>query len=156
MRPYRLASRVRVCVSDDGAILLDIDRDSYVGLDPDQTAALSLMVEDFPPSRGHAPASEDAAAFARALSERGLLIQVQAVESAGAGKACSAFSAISPAESELIPWNEMTRHRVRVSHVLHFLWAALTAIVLLRSRPFSYIVDRDRSRTMAVRAAHRK
>jgi transglutaminase superfamily protein len=157
MRPYRLAPRVRACVSDDGAILLDIDRDAYVGLDPDQAAALSQMVEDFPASRDRAPASDDAAAFARALLERGLLIHTDACGSAEVRTAGSAPCVFSPAESELIPWNEMRRHRVRISHILQFLRATLTAIVLLRCRPFSYIVDRasQRKRRQASRPMDR-
>jgi hypothetical protein len=46
----------------------------------------------------------------------------------------------------------MKRHRVRVSHVLQFMRSVLTAIVLLRCRSFSYLVDRASRRKARHRA----
>ena len=48
MLAYRLAPQVRVCATDEGAVLLDVDDDKYLSLDPDQACALSLVVDAWP------------------------------------------------------------------------------------------------------------
>ncbi len=36
MLAYRLAPRTHVCATDDGAVLLDVEDDKYLSLDPSQ------------------------------------------------------------------------------------------------------------------------
>jgi hypothetical protein len=79
MLPYRLAPDVYARASDGGAVFLNLASDQYLGIDPDQSRALALVVEDWP-FAGNGESVEsvhsstgDADAFARTLCDQGLL-----------------------------------------------------------------------------------
>jgi hypothetical protein len=149
MRPYRLAPQVHVCVSNDGAVFLDLEKDAYLGLEPDQAHVLSLVVEAWPESEEGAQhiertqtAERDARTFAQTLCRRGLLTPT--TEPLEQQRPIPPH--LSEPESELIPWNQMSARHLRLSHVIRFLRSALTAVLLLRCRPFPAVVDRMRRR----------
>jgi hypothetical protein len=56
MREYLLSPHVYLCITDDHAVLLDLQRDKYVGVGRAQMNALAARVLGWP-----APAGENAA-----------------------------------------------------------------------------------------------
>jgi hypothetical protein len=143
---YRLAPGVYACASDAGAVLLDLETDAYVGLDVNQSRALSLVVRDWPVQApcapcDPAPSSDDALAFAQILCDRRLLIPASASQGCG-----TSHSAVPTIESELMGWEQMNWRHIRVGHVLRFIQSLLTAILLLRVHRFADVVERARVR----------
>lgn len=158
MLAYRLAPQVRVCATDDGAVLLDVDDDRYLSLDPDQACALSLVVDAWPSGRergqtpgsvtfGEHPGIDESCALelARVLCERGLLVPATAPCVQEPTAAPSPLPLPQP-ESELIPWCEMTPVHIGVRYVVRFLQSVLSAALMLKFMPFSAIVARARRR----------
>lgn len=157
MVAYRLAPRVRVCATDDGAVLLDVEDDKYLGLDPNQACALSLVVEAWPSggglgeppgvtTSGERPRIDESCALelARVLCERGLLVPVTA-------PCAQELAALPPSrlpapEVELIPWCEMSPVHIGVRHVFRFVQSVLSAALMLKFMPFAEIVARARRR----------
>jgi hypothetical protein len=159
MQPYRLAPNVYACASDEGAVFLDLDKDTYLGIDPDQSRALSLVVENWLPQRTGEhiyteQSASEALSFARVLCDRGLLAPTPPAVDTGIAAAISdssphrhhRISQLRTVESELIPWEHMKWRHIRPSHVVRFLQSMLTAVLLLRCRRFSDVVNRARRR----------
>ena len=147
MLAYRLAPRTHVCATDDGAVLLDVEDDKYLSLDPNQACALSLVVDEWPSVKGGEPSRIDegcALELARGLYERGLLVPATAPGSQDVS--LSAPPRLAPLELELIPWCEMSSCHVNLRYVLRFLQSVLSAALMLKFMPLSAIVERARRR----------
>jgi hypothetical protein len=130
MRPFRLADTARVCVSDQGSVFLNIERDTYTGIDARQSRALASMVEGWPDTGGVADPEDDSLSLAHTLRDLGLLAVApdgHAVEP----------SSLPTATEELISWADMAPPRIRLAHVLLFLRALFVALFLRHLRPFS-------------------
>src|SRR5690242_17889468 len=107
MFAYHLASDVYVCASDAGAVLLDLETDAYVGLDVNQSYALSLVVEGWPPEAAAvrceaSPSSDDALALAQILCDGRLLIRATDSHERRAGP-----GVVPTIEAELMCWEHM-------------------------------------------------
>jgi hypothetical protein len=146
MFSHRLAPDVYACASEAGAVLLDLETDAYVGLDANQSRALSLVVVGWPPEAIAArcdtsPSRDDALALAQILCDSRLLMPLNA------SHGCDPTQTTVPTiETEFMCWEHMSWRDIRVSHVLRFIQSLLTAIVLLRSRRFAAVVERARVR----------
>lgn len=151
MRPYCLAPQVHVCVSEDGAVFLDVGRDAYVWIERDQAHALSFVVDGWPPNDpaelSHSidclhSIERGAPELAHALCERGLLMLT--TERPVHERVASPN--LPQPDSELIAWCEMSPRHVHLTHVFRFLLSVITAALLLRFRPFSAVVNRIQCR----------
>ena len=74
---FSIPRHVRVCVTRDGAVFLDLKKDRYCGLGRDETALLAGSVEGWRQStaeRGASPNWEEAIPLCRSLVEDGLLV----------------------------------------------------------------------------------
>jgi hypothetical protein len=139
MFAYRLAPQVRVCATDEGAVLLDVDDDRYLSLDADQAGALSLVVDAWPSGCGSHIDEGCALELARVLCERGLLVPA----TAPCTQECAVTQRRLPQpELELIPWCEMKPGRIGLRLVFRFLQSVLSAAVMLKFMPLSGIVAR--------------
>lgn len=130
-----------MCASGDGAIFLDLKRDTYLGIDAEQARALSTVVQSWPCASAE-PETDNPSVLglANALCARGVL-------ALAATMPCSEVPAtFSPATSELISWDRMQWRHIRPRHVWHFFAAIATAMLLIRSRPFISIVERVQRR----------
>jgi hypothetical protein len=82
-RSFSIPRHVRVCVTRDGAVFLDLKKDRYCGLGRDETALLAGSVEGWREStgeRGASPNWEEAIPLCRSLVEDGLLVAGQSQE----------------------------------------------------------------------------
>jgi hypothetical protein len=145
MLRFCLAPDVHACTSEEGGILLDLNRDAYIGLTAEQSHALASLVADWPAT---ASASTDiqidpfeAEAFAVSLMKRGLLAFDQ--PAAGTPRRTTAI----PSE-ELMPWNQMRWQHIRLHHIPVFLCSLLNALVILNIYGLPHATRRAR--------AHRK
>lgn len=180
MQTYRLAPGVYARASDEGAVFLDLSKDEYLGVGPDESSALALVVQGWPrAARRDArtqPSPGEAGELAQNLCERGILTadvrarvcqsRAVAAEPQAIGMERRARSSDSPAtpecslaadeavvaEAELIPWPEMEWRHIRLSHVLRFAHALATGLLLLRFWRFQDVVERVRRRKLDRRA----
>jgi hypothetical protein len=145
MNSYRLAPEVHLSASEEGAVVLDLRNDDYLGLDSMQAYALALVVRGWPRPQVASPQGtvsfDDACVLAESLRERGLLVTDD-----GSCEQAPMLPSLPVAESELIPWEHMRGYGVRTGHVLSFLTSATVAAILLGCRPFARVVARVRSR----------
>jgi hypothetical protein len=147
--PFRLSSGMYVCASNDGAVLLDLKRDAYLGFDAQQSAALSTVVADWPRSDANQQvAPEEALGFARTLQGRGILAAHAMSEPVREAKISPAVS-VPPASVELMPWHEMRWHHLRPGHFIRFVLALISAWLLLRFFGLPRAVERARVRRAA-------
>jgi hypothetical protein len=127
MPPFRLAPRVHVCASEDGAVLLDLTRDAYVGFSAEQSSALSSFVADWPKPDVPMPVSTaEAEAFVAKMIGRGLLVKNEGVE------VDCAHAVLPQPTHELMPLGEMRWSDVHLTHLLRFLRALTVAWAILR------------------------
>lgn len=149
---YRLGEHVHACVSERRAVLLDLRRDAYFGMDAEQTRALCGVVEGWPlPGDGPGASSGNASGvppgealeLAAELERRGLLT------SARSGGRLATRHSVPAATDQLIPWEQMSSRHIRVSHVFRFLKSALIAAALLRFHSLRFVVERAVKRKAA-------
>jgi hypothetical protein len=156
MLAYRLAPQVHVCATEDGATFLDVENDSYMGLDSEQACALSLVVEGWPLESEHGQTPRPltsgerlrvdksaALELARVLCERGLLVPATEPSSQ---ELTGVPRQPSQPELELIPWCEMDSAQVSLRNAFRFLHSVLMVAMMLRFRSLSAIVARARRR----------
>ncbi len=140
MLSYRLSDHTRVCVTCEGAVFLDLKRDAYVGISPEQARALAAWVADWPQPRDTATTDEAARALAESLCARGLLVRASVVSQR------KHRIPLLPASEELIPWEEMPWRHIRPAHVIGVLRAFLITVTLLECCVFERIVVRHQQR----------
>jgi hypothetical protein len=136
MSCYCLAPGVHLRASAEGAVLLDVQKDAFVGLDALQAEALSLLLcahSEVLPSPEHR-------ALAESMHARGLLT----LQRASCNR--SAEPSIVEVTRELLPWHRMRGGCVRPHHVLTFARAWRTASALTHPGRFASAVDRVRTR----------
>lgn len=141
MLRLRLAPDVHACTSEDGAVLLDLNRDAYIGISAEQSHALASLVADWPatPNAGIRVDPPEAEAFAGSLLKRGLLA-VDRPEAATPGRTAAA------PDKELMPWDQMRWRHVRLRHVPVFLRSLLRALVIVHLYGLPHAVRRVRAR----------
>jgi hypothetical protein len=140
-RAFRLAPKVHVCFEPEGAVVLDLERDAYLGLNADQVRALSMLVEGWPSAtHTRAPDPDQALAFAELLRTRGLL--VRAVDGGNAYEALT----LACAEEELVPWDTALPRGIRAHHVWRFALSVCATALRMRRQPLLALVEGHRRR----------
>jgi Transglutaminase-like superfamily len=133
-----LAPHAYVCLTERGAIILDVQRDEYLGVDSTQSAAMAHCISDWPVEAARTNPSElpaDVRKLLERLKRLGILVD-------------------TPPDTRKIPpilaapENEidgfLNRHKapIELRHVLQFVLAWATAVVISRTLPFRSIIRR--------------
>jgi len=122
MSSYRLSAHAYVCVTAEGAILLDLKGDTYIGLDRQHALAMADVVEDWPkvPGNDEPVRSGDFHSVAGDLRARGLLTDQWV------GLRAPSLT-VSPPARQLVSGLDLRIHGLRLRQVLAFFVAFLIA-----------------------------
>jgi hypothetical protein len=143
--PFTIAPHVRVCVTGDGSVLLDLKRDKYLGLGKEDTELLAIAIASWPKPRwdrtDRAPSAHAAAAhtdeLCRSLAADGLLIPAPNNDS----QACTEPLVDMNREWISVGDEFDVESKVTGGHVVSFVTAFLWARCSLAWRPFLRTVD---------------
>jgi hypothetical protein len=144
-----LARHVYASVNEDGAVLLDLRADRYLGLDRVQSAVLGQCVEDWPCRGGTGDADpREAEAFTKALLEQGILTTRE-----HCGRS-AAPPRVPRVEAQLYEWDSTEPRNISAADVGAFIVAFTGAMTTLHGQPLEQIVRRveQRKRTSACEA----
>ena len=149
---YFLAPHVYPCVTDDHVVLLDLQRDKYLGLARDQMAALAGHVAGWPAlsvtppdaRRVQEPDERPAHAGAEALINKMLAAGMLTTDPA-VGKDASPVQ-VPRAESPLVEEDLEARPEVKFTDVVRFLAASALTALALKCRPIEAVVHRVKAR----------
>jgi transglutaminase superfamily protein len=142
MPTYFLAPHIYPCVTEDHVVLLDLDRDKYVGVAREQVSALARRVRGWPQlgivlptdaGEGSAPSSRAESVFAKMLAA-GML-----TTDADIGKEASPVDV--PAASEALVQPDLDWHpRIRFIDVVRFLLASMLTSLSMRLLPLRAVM----------------
>lgn len=136
MPQYFLPQHVYICLTDDGAVFLDVRRDQYVGIGTSGALALRALMN------ADARTAEELADFARELVGHGLFTLDQL-----AGKRVTPI-AVERTDAVLVDMDSESlsgdRPRIKGVHALNLFWAYATAKAALRLCSLEYAVNRVR------------
>ena len=143
--PFTIAPHVRVCVTGDGSVLLDLKRDKYLGLGKEDTELLAIAIASWPKPRwdrtDRAPSAHAAAAhtdeLCRSLAADGLLIPAPNNDS----QACTEPLVDMNREWISVGDEFDVESKVTGGHGVSFVTAFLWARCSLAWRPFLRTVD---------------
>lgn len=152
VQPYFLAPHVYPCVTDDHVVLLDLQRDKYIGVGREQMAVLAARVRGWPlagTALASAPPTDDArvsngredAVLAKMLAA-GMLTTDPAI-----GKDAKPVE-MPRAEGALVEEDLETRPEVTFMHVVRFLRASASAGLALRLQSIQSVISRMRVRAL--------
>ena len=139
MGSYRLAPAVHMRASTKGAVLLDVQRDAFFGLDAQQAQALSDLLA----RTEHASLGDEMETLAQSLRTDGLIEPVLGGDLALPENA----SELPDARTELIPWHRMPTPSVRWHHVASFFKAWWKASHYVRDGRLARAVEIAQMRT---------
>jgi hypothetical protein len=143
MQNYFLAPHVYPCVTEDHVVLLDLERDKYVGVAREQVGALAGRVKGWPhigsasadaASEGSAPNTRAESVFSKMLAT-GMLTTDPAI-----GKEASPLRMARPSESLVEP-DLRWRPRVRFMDVMRLLAASAMTALALRLLPIRSVIS---------------
>ena len=143
MQSYFLAPHVYSCVTDDHVVLLDLERDKYVGVAREQVSALAGRVKGWPltgsahpdaASEGSAPKARAESVFAKMLAA-GMLTTDPTI-----GKEASPLR-MAEAAAALIEPDLEWRPRIAFLDVVRFLLASAMTALALRLRPIRSVIS---------------
>jgi hypothetical protein len=142
---YLLSAHVHLCVTDDHVVLLDLNRDQYVGVGSAQMNALAACIQGWPtaaaPVAGCVSGPGTAAdALLAKLFDAGMLTTDPAL-----GKEAKPLLMQRP-EATLTESDLEARPQVSLGQVLNFLKSSAVARLALRRQPISSVVARVRAR----------
>jgi hypothetical protein len=143
MREYLLSPHVYLCITDDHAVLLDLQRDKYVGVGRAQMNALAARVLGWPAPPGENAAQlrdERSDAILSRMLAAGLLTTDPAI-----GKEAQPL-AMERVESALLQPELEAQPRVRLADVGRFLRASAVAGFALRRFSIQSVVKRVHQR----------
>lgn len=132
-------------------VLLDLQRDKYVGVDREQMASLAATVKGWPwggvPPLASSPATDAGrSSTARADAVVGKMLAAGMLTTDPAiGKEAKPVEMPWP-EAALIEEDLEWRPEVNVGHVLQFLRATATTALAMRLRSIAFVIGRARSR----------
>jgi len=141
MQRYFLAPHVYSCVTDDHVVLLDLQRDKYVGVGRDQMGPLAARVSGWPSAAepDSRPNARTDAVLAKML-DAGMLTTDPAI-----GKEARPIQVPRPDQPLAQPDLE-SRPVVTPLHVLRFLLASAVTALALRLRGIDSVIAKVRSR----------
>jgi hypothetical protein len=142
LAPYHLADHVSACVTPHGTVLLDLRRNKYVGLTPEDAALIENAVSGWPirqyPGRDTCTAANDGSrkdAILRSMLEVRVL-QRSAPTARGAGRCTVSLDReLASVGDEIV-----AETKARAAHVICFLYSYLSALVFLRLLPLEFTV----------------
>jgi transglutaminase superfamily protein len=156
VQSYFLAPHVYPCVTDDHVVLLDLQRDKYVGVAREQMASLAERVKGWPLGRAPesaAPAGEIRTPNARADNVVGKMLAAGMLTTDPAvGKEATPVE-MPRAEIALIEEDLETRPAVRSTHVTRFLRACALTSLSMKLRSMEAVIASVERRRAAGRAA---
>jgi Transglutaminase-like superfamily len=154
---YLLAPHVYPCVTDDHVVLLDLQRDKYVGVDREQMASLAASVKGWPWG-GSMPLAPSGSADDVRTSNAGTESVIRKMLAAGmlttdpaVGKEARPVEVPHP-ETALVEEDLETVPRVNFTHVVRFLQAALITVLALKLRSIGFVIARASARKAATGA----
>jgi len=137
---YSLAPRVYMCIPTSSAVLLDVKRDAYYGLDPKQTRLLRMLITD---ERAALEAgeyadfhSDDLDSFAKELVRGGFL---QPRTTATLARQISAV--LPPVDEAIFDPQQPTPTAISLHHVLCFFYSYISTAFTFRLRSLSHTLD---------------
>jgi hypothetical protein len=142
MPSYFLAPHVYPCVTDDHVVLLDLDRDKYVGVAREQVSALARRVRGWPrlglahpaeAAEAPPPGKRAESVFAKMLAARMLTTDPDI------GKEASPVQ-VPPASEALVEPDLDWRPRITFVDVLRFLLASLFTSLSMRLLPLRSVM----------------
>jgi hypothetical protein len=142
-----LSAHVHLCEFDDGAIILDLRRDSYVGIDAQHLANLRDRVGNWPDSgrinqkRGRHEISVSMDLIADLLARGIFTTSPTPRQSPPVANATVALTVTSSARED---------RRIAPAHVVQFLIAFATVVLLLRRNRLPMLLDWLRRRQAAI------
>lgn len=136
---YYLAAHVSACMSEQGAVLLDLRRNRYYGLPLEDALSLAPMIEGWPESHAEArrEKSNDRSAtddLIRSLLQAGIL-QTSPIRSPRIGTSTLLDGDLCSVGDEII-----SPTTVRFAHVICFVLSLMSALCFLRILPLSVTV----------------
>jgi hypothetical protein len=142
---YRLRDHIYACCPDGQAVLLDLKRDAYFGLDAEQTLALRGLVEDWPVCAvsNSRVSLDEARGLAAELERRGILRLSLPFECA---EPDTRYPSPCVVQEQLIPWDQMSAANVRAGRAFRFIRSALVVALLMRVCTLRFLIDRARRR----------
>jgi hypothetical protein len=145
MREYLLSPHVYLCITDDHAVLLDLQRDKYVGVGRAQMNALAARILGWPTSGvgaegTPAPRDESADAMLAKMLAAGMLTTDPAI-----GKEANPL-AMEQVERSLLHADLEVQPVIALADVARFVRAAAVSGLSLRWRPIESVVARVRQR----------
>jgi hypothetical protein len=142
MPSYFLAPHVYPCVTDDHVVLLDLDRDKYVGVAREQVSALARRVRGWPrlgiahtgeASEAQTPGKRAETVFAKMIAA-GML-----TTDANIGKEAQPVEVAAAAEALVQP-DLRWRPRITFVDVVRFLMASMLTSLSMRFRPLRSVM----------------
>ena len=144
---YWLSSHVYACQTSDGAVLLDVRRNSYIGLSEQVTQALTAAVVGWQ-SIARRPA--DASMIGHCINKQDPVRQLVAngvlTTDSGRGHRLDPIELAPPASLLSVDQQARNRRRVGLADILNFVTALATAQWLLRVRSFEHLVSTIKAR----------
>ncbi len=150
MQSYFLAPHVYPCVTDDHVVLLDLQRDKYIGVGREQMASLAARVKGWPLTGGQAP-PDNRTDPARADTVIGKMLAAGMLTTdASIGKEAKPVEMPRP-EAVLVEEDLETRPEITFTYVLRFLRASAMAALSMRLRSIESVIARAVARKAAAR-----
>jgi Transglutaminase-like superfamily len=145
---YGIAARVYVCVTPHGSVILDVNRDKYLGVGRAETEMLAGAVAGWPgprwsPTLGLEKSQENEAWQRVVRQTCDSLVEDGVLEKVPAGGVARAVATLGDMRGEWISVGDEweVRGRVTFRHVVNFATAFVWARWSLTLRPFRAVVD---------------
>lgn len=139
MSQYWLYPHVHLCIADDQVVLLDLQRDKYLGIGQKQINALAAVIKGWPTSA----ATTETANADKLLSQ--MLANGMLTTDPALGKEAKPLRMLEPAA--ILTEEELeARPSPTLGQIVRFLKAAILIRLRLRWRPLISTVDRARLR----------
>jgi hypothetical protein len=142
-----LSAHVHLCEFDDGAVILDLRRDSYVGIDAQHLANLRNRIGNWPDSDrtgqklGRHEISVSVNLIADLLSRGILTTSPTPRQSRPAANATGALT---------VPSSSQELQRIRLPHIAQFFIAFMVVVLLLRRNRLPMLLDWLRRRQAVI------
>jgi hypothetical protein len=144
MQQYLLHPHVHLCVTDDHVVLLDLQRDKYLGIAPSQIPELAATVKGWP-SAPPAPANTPTPTAPTDGMLKKMLTSGMLTTDPAVGKEAKPVALPRPART-LTEAELEARPSPRAGQVASFLTAALSSRVRLKRQSIQAVVERVRVR----------
>jgi hypothetical protein len=150
--PFGIPPHIHVCVLGTGAVILDVRRDKYLGIDREDSELLSNAVAGWPQPLWHRSTCRGAHGILQATNELCASLAADGIlERIPEGQEARVVVALRDMRGEWISIGDEleVRGRARLRHVRNFLSAYAWARYSLARRPFAEVVEQIRARKLS-------